>query len=131
MKILTYEIRDMMGIEAAARNMILLAKTALKNTPDEDVKVEAIHNGIAVSATWSHRRDGFHSTMDSVVSEWSKKHRERDVLARSRAEIEVLRENRIYPVRVAVLYLLNTLSDSDRLVLFKEIASNPLLKEGA
>jgi hypothetical protein len=112
MRTLTYEIPGMMTVETAALNMIELVGAESKRKSDEDVRVVAVHNGIEFSA-------GRNSRWTDLVEEWSEKRRQREI-----------QEQRIHPVRVAVNYLLRTLSDSDRLILVKEIASDPLSKEG-
>jgi hypothetical protein len=41
-----------------------------------------------------------------------------------------IRDDRLDPVRSAIRYLLRTVSKEDRLLIIKELASDPLSKEG-
>lgn len=96
-----YEIPAQMSIGQAIFNMVAMAK-------EEHVVVIAFHNSIELGATPS-------STEAEVIAQWDRKKREREV---SRSRIE--------PVRIAIRYLLSTVSPEDRILLVKEMAKDPL-----
>jgi protein involved in polysaccharide export with SLBB domain len=112
MRTVIYEIPGQMTLEDVAENMIRLVKVEAGLTPNIDVQVVAEYNSIEIGALVG-------TTAREIVRSWHN----------SRHEL-VLREERVRPVREAILYLLGTLPNSDRLELVKQLASNPLSKEG-
>ena len=91
--------------------MLVLVKREAARTPDVDVQVVAEHNSIELGA-----RVGM--SVREIIDYWHEKRHER-----------ALRDERLHPVRVAVRYLLGTLSTEDRLLVIKELAADPLSKE--
>jgi hypothetical protein len=101
----------MMTIADTAVNMLVELKRELALTPKDDVLVVAEHNSVELVAHVG-------STVQEIVDYWHEKRHER-----------ALRDERLAPVRVAIRYLLGTLSKEDRLLVIKELAADPL-KEG-
>lgn len=66
MRLITYEIPVRMTVETAAKNMIALAKEESKFTPNEEVKVVAVHNSIKLLVDHN-------STVDELCAEWDDK----------------------------------------------------------
>jgi hypothetical protein len=92
--------------------MLRLVRKEARLTPDVDVQVIAEHNSIEIAARVGMK-------VNEIVDYWYDKRHERELL-----------DARLDPVRQAVHYLLGTVSREDRLLLIKEIASDPLSKEG-
>ena len=111
MRIVTYKVPVMTDIHTAAHQLVSLAVAEQAKTPDDPVKVVAWFNGIEISAAST-------SIQNDVAAEWDRKRCDREV-----------QRARIYPVDVAVRYLLSTLSDSDRIFFLKELMRDPLSKE--
>ena len=111
MRTVIYDIPAQMTVEDAVLNMIKLVRHEAALTPEDDVQVVGEHNSIELAA-----RVGMSAR--EIIDYWHEKRHER-----------ALRDERLDPVRSAIRYLLGTVPKEDRLLIIKELASDPL-KEG-
>jgi hypothetical protein len=112
MRTVIYDIPGQMSVDVAVEHMIAMVMREAALTPDVDVQVVGVHNSIELAV-----RVG--STRQALLDYWDKERHER-----------AFRDERLHPVRVTIRYLLGTLSAEDRLLVIKELAVDPLSKEG-
>lgn len=113
MRTVIYDVPHMATVADTAEAMVRLVEKESRKTLGEDVQVVATHNGLEIGAVVG-------TSPVEIVDSWHEKRHARAV-----------RDERLDPVRSAIRYLLSTISAEDRLLVVKELATDPLSKEGA
>lgn len=113
MRTVIYNVPAFATLAVVASDMICQARKELKVTPGEDIQVVSEFNGIEIAA-----HSG--STIGEIIYQWHDKRHKR-----------TLRDERLMPVRVAIRYLLGTLSEEDRQLVGNELFVISKMKEGA